>query len=173
MDRCADGHYPCMALDAIKALPIPAADNAVLFLWATVPILPQALEVMAAWGFTYKSAIFWEKDRAGTGYWVRNTIEILLIGTRGKVPAPLPGEQPPQLIEAPRGRHSEKPKIFAQEIERLYPNVPKLEMFGRGSARPGWDFSGQRSDGSIDLGGEPFGRGGGHQQRPDCRLHGQ
>ena len=64
--------------------------------------------------------------------------EILLIGTLGNIPAPSPGEQPPQLIAAPRGRHSEKPAIFAEHIERLYPNVPKLEMFAR-VARPGWD----------------------------------
>ena len=101
-------------------------------------MLPAALDVMAAWGFNYKSAMFWNKDRPGTGYWVRNTVEILLIGTRGNVPAPLPGEQPPQIVEAPRGRHSEKPDIFAEHIEKLYPNVAKLEMFAR-AARPGWD----------------------------------
>ena len=133
----ADNHYPTEEIEKIKRTRVPAADDAVLFMWATVPMLPQALEVMAAWGFHYKSAIFWEKDRAGTGYWVRNTVEILLIGTRGNVPAPSPGEQPPQVIRAPRGRHSEKPAVIAEEIERLYPNVPKIEMFAR-KARPGW-----------------------------------
>jgi N6-adenosine-specific RNA methylase IME4 len=142
--RLADDHYPCMATDQIKALAIPATDHAVLFLWATVPILPQALDVMAAWGFTYKSLIVWVKDRTGTGYWTLNKVELLLIGTRGNVPAPLPGDQPSQVIEAPRGRHSEKPVAFAEMIERLYPNVPKIEMFAR-KARPGWDVWGNEA----------------------------
>jgi N6-adenosine-specific RNA methylase IME4 len=141
MNRAADNHYPTMTLDAIKALRIPAAKNCVLFLWATVPMLPQALEVMTAWGFTYKSAWFWKKHCDGTGYWGRSRIEILLIGRRGNMPAPALGEQPPQVIEAPRGRHSEKPAIFAAIIEKLYPNVPKLEMFAR-SARNGWSVWG-------------------------------
>ena len=94
-----------------------------------------------AWGFGYRSAITWLKDKIGTGYWVRGQCEHLLIGTRGDVPAPAPGEQPPAIIEAPRGRHSEKPAIFADEIARLFPNVPKLEMFAR-EARPGWDVWG-------------------------------
>jgi N6-adenosine-specific RNA methylase IME4 len=145
MDWCADGHYPCMPTEAIKALRIPAADDAVLFLWSTPPMQPHALDVMAAWGFTHKSLIVWDKGRDGTGYWVRGRVEILLIGTRGKVPAPLPGEQPPQLIAAPRARHSEKPEIFAEIIEQLYPTVPKLEMFGRGEARPNWHIWGNEA----------------------------
>jgi N6-adenosine-specific RNA methylase IME4 len=143
-DRVADNHYPTMAEQAIAALPGPAADDCVLFLWATVPMLPQAIDVMRAWGFAYKSAIFWNKDRPGTGYWVRNTVEVLLIGTRGNVPAPNPGEQAPQVIEAPRGRHSEKPAIFAENIERLFPNTPKIELFAR-TARPGWDVWGNEA----------------------------
>jgi N6-adenosine-specific RNA methylase IME4 len=143
-DRVADNHYPTMDTPAIATLPIPAAADAVLFLWATVPMLPQAIDVMRAWGFTYKSAIFWNKGRAGTGYWVRNTVEVLLIGTRGNVPAPTPGEQPPQVIEAPRGRHSEKPAAFAEIIEKLYPNTPKIELFAR-TARPGWDVHGNEA----------------------------
>jgi N6-adenosine-specific RNA methylase IME4 len=96
---------------------------------------------MAAWGFTYKSSSTWVKDKAGTGYWVRGIVEHLLIGRRGDVPAPAPGDQFPGVIEAPRGRHSEKPDVFAEHIQRLFPNVPKLEMFAR-EARPGWDVWG-------------------------------
>jgi N6-adenosine-specific RNA methylase IME4 len=139
--RQNEQHYPSMALDDIKALPIPAAESCVLFLWATVPMLPEAIEVMKAWGFTYKSSSTWVKDKAGTGYWVRGIVEHLLIGRRGDVPAPAPGDQFPGIIEAPHGRHSEKPDIFAEHIERLFPNVPKLEMFAR-AARPSWDVWG-------------------------------
>jgi N6-adenosine-specific RNA methylase IME4 len=138
MDRAADNHYESMSLDEIKAIRVLAAPDCVLFLWATQPMLPQALEVMAAWGFTYVSHWVWEKDRIGLGYWSRNVHELLLIGTRGDVPAPLPGEQLESIIQAPRGEHSAKPEVFARIIEQMFPNVPKLEMFAR-SRRPGWD----------------------------------
>jgi N6-adenosine-specific RNA methylase IME4 len=136
-----ENHYPCMDVEQIKALKIPAADDCVLFLWAVIPMLPEACAVMAAWGFTYKSAYIWRKESPGIGYWAQSECEMLLIGTRGKVPGPGPGNQPPQVIEAPRGRHSEKPAVFAEHIARLYPNTPKLEMFAR-EPRPGWDVHG-------------------------------
>jgi hypothetical protein len=82
MDRAADNHYVTMALDEIKALPVPAAPDCVLFLCATALMLPQALETMAAWGFSYRTHLVWVKDRVGTGYWARNKHELLLIGTR-------------------------------------------------------------------------------------------
>jgi N6-adenosine-specific RNA methylase IME4 len=144
LDRAADNHYPTMQLDAIKTLEIPAASNCVLFLWATAPMLPQALDVMAAWGFEYRSHLIWEKDRTGTGYWVRNRHEPLLIGTRGHIPAPAPGDQSVSVIHAPVGEHSQKPEIFAQDIERLYPNVPKIELFAR-RHRAGWDSWGNEA----------------------------
>ena len=137
MDRAADNHYPTMDVEAIAAMDVPAADDCVLFLWATAPMLPQALDVMSAWGFAYKSQIIWAKDRIGTGYWARNKHEILLIGTRGNIPAPAPGTQPESIIQAPVGAHSAKPAIFAELIERLFPTLPKIEMFARIS-RPGW-----------------------------------
>ena len=73
MDRAADNHYPTSVLDVIKARDVPsiAAKDCVLFLWATIPMLPHALAVMAAWGFDYKSNYVWGKDRIGTGYWNR------------------------------------------------------------------------------------------------------
>jgi hypothetical protein len=67
MDRAAGNHYPTSSLEEIKALAVAsiAARDCALFLWATVPMLPQALDVMAAWGFTYKSSLAWAKDRIG------------------------------------------------------------------------------------------------------------
>ena len=121
------------------------------FLWATVPTLMQAGEVMAAWGFRYKSHIVWlkkdrkgEKDRAGTGYWNCCVHEILLIGTRGDIPARAQGTQQDSVVAAPIGEHSAKPEAFAEMIERLYPTLPKIELFARGKARPGWDPWGTR-----------------------------
>jgi N6-adenosine-specific RNA methylase IME4/ParB-like chromosome segregation protein Spo0J len=136
--RTAQEHYPTKSLDEIKAMTIPAAKDAVLFQWAWAPSLPGALEVMAAWGFKYVSHIIWEKDRVGMGYWVRSKHELLLIGKRGDIPAPAPGTQPESVIKAPVGRHSEKPEIFYSVIEKMFPGLPKLEMFARGAPRPGW-----------------------------------
>jgi N6-adenosine-specific RNA methylase IME4 len=141
MDRSAENHYPTQATAQIAGMKIAdkvAAKDCVLFLWATVPMLPQCLGVMFDWGFNYKSAIAWAKDKAGTGYWVCGQCELLLIGARGNIPAPAPGEQPPAIIEAPRGRHSEKPEIFYEIIEQLFPNLPRIELYAR-NKRKGWD----------------------------------
>ena len=142
MDRAADNHYPTSALEEIKALAVAsiAAPDCVLFLWATVPMLPQAHEVMAAWGFAYKSNFAWAKNRMGTGFWNRNKHELLLIGTRGHIPAPAMGTQAASLIEAPVRSHSEKPAVFYEIIERYFPTLPKIELHARSAvARPGWD----------------------------------
>lgn len=144
MDRAADNHYPTMTLGQIKALPVPAADDAVLFLWATVPMLPQALEVMDAWGFTYKSHFAWVKDRSGTGYWNRNKHELLLIGTRGNIPAPAPGEQYESVIEAKLQEHSRKPFHFREIIEETFPSLPRIELFAR-EQFDGWDAWGNEA----------------------------
>jgi len=140
MDRAADNHYPTSATDAIchRDVASIAADDCVLFLWATVPMLPDALAVMAAWGFAYKSHAIWAKDRIGTGYWFRNRHEILLVGTRGSIPAPAMGTQSESVIDAPVGAHSTKPEIFLEMIEAYFPNLPKIELNRRGPPRDGW-----------------------------------
>lgn len=140
MDRAADNHYPTSGTEAICARPVGdiAADDCALFLWATVPMLPDALRVMAAWGFEYKSHCIWAKDRIGTGYWFRNQHELLLVGTKGSVPAPAMGTQIASLVDAPVSRHSEKPDAFYTLIEGYFPTLPKIELNAR-AARPGWD----------------------------------
>jgi N6-adenosine-specific RNA methylase IME4 len=146
MDRAADNHYPTSELDDIKARDVAsiAAEDCVLFLWATAPMLPQALAVMSSWGFTYKSQAIWNKDRIGTGYWFRNKHEILLVGTRGEIPAPAMGTQSVSLIEAPTAEHSEKPEAFHAIIESYFPSLPKIELNAR-RARPGWDVWGNEA----------------------------
>jgi N6-adenosine-specific RNA methylase IME4/ParB-like chromosome segregation protein Spo0J len=144
MDRSADNHYPTMSMFDMLAIEIPAADDCVLFMWATVPMLPEALDLLHEWGFNYKSHICWIKDRQGTGYWTRNKHELLLIATKGNVPAPAMGTQPPSVIELPLGKHSEKPAFFADMISTLYPTTPKLEMFAR-VGRVGWDVIGNEA----------------------------
>lgn len=147
-DRSADNHYPTSALDEIFKRDVRsiAANDCVLFLWATVPMLPQALAVLAEWGFTYKSHFVWVKDKAGTGYWNRNKHELLLIGTKGEIPAPAPGTQFISAIAADVGEHSAKPEIFLQLIEKYFPTLPKIELNRRGPARLGWAAWGNEAE---------------------------
>jgi N6-adenosine-specific RNA methylase IME4 len=148
MDRAADNHYPTMPMVDLldmEVMRVAPAENCVLFCWATVPMLEQALAWMAHYGFTYRSHCAWVKDRVGTGYWFRNAHELLLVGVKGDVPAPAPGTQFPSVIEASVGKHSEKPEAFAAMIESLFPNIAKLEMFAR-APRAGWDSWGAEAE---------------------------
>lgn len=148
MDRAADNHYPTSATEIIAAREVAsiAADDCVLFLWATVPMLPAALQVMQAWGFEYKSHVTWDKIHIGTGYWFRNRHEMLLVGTRGDVPAPAMGSQFPSVIAIGRSDHSKKPDQFLELIENYFPTLPKIELNRRGPARPGWDAWGNETE---------------------------
>jgi N6-adenosine-specific RNA methylase IME4 len=136
-DWSPEQHYPTMPVEEIKALPVPAAEDAALFLWAVNGQLQEALEVMRAWGFTYKAKLTWVKPSIGLGHWVRYRDEVLLIGTRGKFPLPDEADRPDSVVEAPRRRHSEKPAVFYELIERMYPDATRVELFAR-SEWPGW-----------------------------------
>lgn len=144
-EKSPENHYPTMPTEEICGLLAElggvAAKDAVLFLWATNPMLLDGLKVMQAWGFTYKSHWVWDKEVAGTGYWGRDRHELLLIGTRGDAVAPLPGTQPETVHRERKGAHSAKPEYFASTISQLYPGVAKIELFAR-TARPFWDVWG-------------------------------
>ncbi len=141
-EKSAENHYPTMPTGAIcdlfAEIGSPAKADAVLFLWATNPMLPDALRVMEAWGFTYVHHWVWDKEIAGTGYWGRDRHELLLIGKKGQPVAPLPGTQPQTVHREAKGRHSAKPDFYAETIDKLYPGIPKLELFCR-APRPGWE----------------------------------
>jgi N6-adenosine-specific RNA methylase IME4 len=107
-------------------------------LWATGPKIKDALDVMEKWGFEYKTQMVWIKDRIGLGTWVRGQHELLLIGIKGDFPTPYESDRPPSVIQAPRGKHSEKPDIVYDIIEKMCPNRTYLEMFARGEAKKGW-----------------------------------
>jgi N6-adenosine-specific RNA methylase IME4 len=132
-----ENHYPTLSLEAISALAVPAAECAVLFLWAVNGLLDEAQAVMRAWGFACKTNIVWVKPSIGLGKWARNRHELLLLGCKGGHPPPDPEDLPDSVIEAPRGRHSQKPEVFYRLIERMYPRASKLELFAR-TSRPGW-----------------------------------
>ena len=138
--------YPTMDLDEIKALPIDelAEDRAHLYLWVPNALLAEGLEVMKAWGFTYKGNIVWYKTRIdggpdgrGVGFYFRNVTEILLFGVRGKNIRTLkPGRTQVNIIATRKREHSRKPDEQYKIIEACSPG-PFVELFAR-SKRDGW-----------------------------------
>ena len=130
LNRSFENHYPTMTLDEIQALPVSklATDDAVLFLWAISAMLPDAIDVMRAWGFSYKSHAVWVKNQVGMGFWFRNQHELLLVGTRGDMPLPIEKNRLPSVISGPRQEHSQKPARVYQIIEQMYPDLPKIEL---------------------------------------------
>lgn len=141
--RSVENHYPTMTVAEISALDVPAAEDAVLFLWATNPLLREALAVMGAWGFEYRTNACWVKDRFGMGYYVRGQHELLLIGKRGEIRAPEPADRPSSVLAADRREHSRKPDEFYDLIERMYPEHSKVELFAR-RPRGGWESWGNQ-----------------------------
>lgn len=142
----ADKHYSTMSLEDIKALPVReiAADDCALFLWATFPMLREALDVIQAWGFAYKTAAFvWAKQNRrtqgwfwGLGNWTRSNAELCLLATRGKPKRVSAGIH--SLVVAPVGLNSAKPPQVREQIVRLMGDVPRVELFARERAE-GWD----------------------------------
>lgn len=144
--RAVENQYPTMDLDAICRLPVPqlATEDAVLFLWGTSPKLVEALRVIEAWGFTYRTCAVWHKPQIGMGYYFRQQHELLFVATRGNLPAPAPADRIGSVITADRTAHSAKPVEFAEAIERMYPTLPKIELFSR-VPRDGWAVWGNQS----------------------------
>lgn len=148
--RGADRHYKLMTVKEIMSLPVTnlAEDNCHLYLWTTNNYLPSALEVMKAWGFTYKTVITWGKDKIGLGQYFRGQTEHCIFGVRGNLPYKINDgkrQQGATLILAPRTIHSKKPGEMRAMIEKVsYP--PFVELFARNSA-PGWDSFGNQIDG--------------------------
>lgn len=146
--RAPEAHYSTLSLDAIKALPVAAhaATDCVLLLWACDPLLPQALEVIDAWGFQYKTVgFYWTKLNKsgngvfmGLGYWGRCNPEQCLLATRGHPKRK--SKNVPKLVQSPRREHSRKPDEVVERIERLL-DGPYLELFSR-QGRVGWDAFG-------------------------------
>lgn len=157
--RNASAKYDTMNADNIAQMPVGnlAAPDCVLFIWITWPRLVEALVVINAWGFTYKTCGFaWLKAhggqvemfrddidaQVGMGYWTRANSEVCLLATRGK-PKRLNADVRQGII-APRREHSRKPDGVHERIERLVAG-PYLELFAR-QQRPGWTSWGNQTD---------------------------
>jgi N6-adenosine-specific RNA methylase IME4 len=135
--RAIENHYPSMELEEIKALRIPSDTDSVLYLWATAPKLEEALQVLNAWGFTYKTCAVWDKERKGMGYWFRIQHELLLVGVKGNFATPEPENRFDSIFRSPREEHSKKPEIVYEMIEQMFPTAKYLEVFAR-NIREGW-----------------------------------
>jgi len=143
-------HYPTMTNEDICKIIPPSEDNSVLYLWATAPKLLEALEVMKAWGFKYKTQAVWDKTWVGMGYWFRGQHEILMVGVKGKFSPPIPTLRESSVYREKKSKHSKKPQYFRELIIRQFPNATKLEMFARESGN-GFDVWGNEVESDIAL----------------------
>lgn len=136
-------HYDTMTVDQICDMDIPSAKNAVLFMWATAPKLKEAMRVMEAWGFEYKTNAVWDKVKVAgrgawkSGYWFYGRHELLLVGTKGQFSPPLEDVRQESVITEPRTKHSKKPECIYEIIESYFPNHTRIELFAR-QTREGW-----------------------------------
>lgn len=158
-ERGAEFKYPVMTLNDIMELPVEklAADDCVLFLWATMPLLPEALNVLQAWGFTYKTVAFtWCKKTKhgkwhwGMGNWTRSNPELCLLGLRGK-PKRISASVH-SVVDDQIGRHSAKPDTVRQRIVNLMGDLPRIELFARDKVS-GWHAWGNEVDSDVEIGG--------------------
>ena len=137
-------HYPTMTLQAICDLPIRdmADDNSVLFLWATSPLLENALRVISSWGFKYKTSFVWDKVKHNFGHYNSVRHEFLLIATKGSC-TPDAKELHDSVISIERTEHSAKPEYFRELIDQMYVHGKRVELFARKTAK-GWESWGNQ-----------------------------
>jgi N6-adenosine-specific RNA methylase IME4 len=136
----ADVPYPTKPLDEIKRVGkvIPADDNCALFMWATAPMMDDAIDVLRAWGFEYRNSMIWDKQSPQPGNPILGQHEILLFGVRGTLPQTPARARPASVYSEARTAHSAKPESFYEIIEGLYPGLRYLEMYARDRGRPDW-----------------------------------
>ncbi|WP_246175653.1 MT-A70 family methyltransferase [Bradyrhizobium paxllaeri] len=145
MDRHASNHYPTAAeahtpeeiVERTKERASVAADDSALFMWVPNPFLSTGIKVLELRGYRYVTNWAWTKDGLGTGYWNRETHELLLLGIKGNLPCPAMGEQWPSSKHGERREHSQKPDWQYELIEAYFPTLPKIELNAR-SGRAGW-----------------------------------
>lgn len=135
--KSAVAHYATMSIEEIAALPVGAlaSRDALVWLWATWPRLPEALSVMKGWGFRYVTGGAWNKRLWGTGYRLRSVCEPFLIGVAGDPRTD--GRSVPNFIEEKRRKHSQKPEEAYRLCEQMMPGARRIEVFSR-KDRKGW-----------------------------------
>ena len=145
--------YPTLSLEEIINIPVKtiAAEKSHLYLWVPNALIEEGLQVLKAWGFTYKTNLIWYKirkdggpDGRGVGFYFRNVTEMVLFGVRGKIRTLAPGRSQVNVITARKREHSRKPDELYDIIEECSPG-PYLEMFARG-AREKWAVWGNQAE---------------------------
>lgn len=157
MDRHASNHYvtaadaqtPEAIVERQRERMQVAADDCIHLMWCPASFNAIALKVMELQGFAYVSQFVWIKPHIGTGFWVRDKHELLLIGVKGKIPCPAMGDQFDSAIPADKGEHSEKPDFQYEIAEHYFPNLPKIELNAR-RARPNWDSWGLDAPDNVE-----------------------
>ena len=158
-----DHEYETQSLEWIKKLPVAdfCEKDAVLFLWAVSPLLPQAFEVIEAWGFKWKTLAFvWVKETSGLyavtvsnlGRWTMGGAELCLLATRGKPKRVCANVR--QVLYETRTSHSKKPEEVRRRIVKLMGDIPRIELFARQKTE-GWDVWGNEVDSDIELAVKP------------------
>lgn len=158
----ASDKYKVNQIEEIKNLPFAelVEENAVCFMWATVPLMPEAFEVLRAWGFDYKTMLTWKKRHLGMGYWFRGSCEHLLLGVKGDVKCFK--MQKENFHESKVGKHSQKPHYFreliSEAVKQSFTEPKKLELYARSREGffpdyeyEGWDVYGNEVNNSIEL----------------------
>lgn len=136
--RKIENQYPTMAVDEICEMPLPEiSEDALLLMWATAPKLLEALTVIDAWGFSYKTHAAWDKEKFGMGYWFRGQHELLLVATKGSFSPPPPEYRYSSIYKEARQGHSLKPEFYYEWIEKSFQGN-KIELFAR-NKRHGWE----------------------------------
>src|SRR5262249_13279545 len=145
-NRQIENHYPTATVEQIcdhchdtKLFPA-LAEDCVLFLWATAPMLREALQVMEAWGFEYKTGAVWDKKKLGMGYWFRGRHELLLVGTKGEAKPPEEALRVASVFEEERKGHSAKPQCVYEALAAMFPKAKRFEMYQR-QTRKEWPGS--------------------------------
>ncbi len=144
-------HYGTVTLDDLKRLPVEriAAGNSLLFLWATNPHLDQAIDLGKSWGFKWATVAFvWDKVRVNPGFYTMSQCELCLVFKKGKIPRPRGARNVRQFLSEKRGAHSRKPEEARRRIERMFPELRKIELFARGPAPKNWTCWGSEADGA-------------------------
>jgi N6-adenosine-specific RNA methylase IME4 len=141
-----ENKYQTLSLQDICEMKVPAAENAVLYLWTTAPKLQEALEVIKAWGFEYKSNMVWDKQSLGMGYWFRGQHELLLVAIKGPFSPPEESLRIPSVYSEKKTKHSRKPQIIYEWLEKWFPNRKYLELFSRHQFSPLWTVYGDQLD---------------------------
>lgn len=146
LGRSAESHYPTMSIEDICSLPIEKITDkdSILFMWVTFPTLKEALKVIEAWGFEYKTAGFvWIKQNKktptlfwGMGFWTRANAELCIIATKGHPKRKSAGVH--QVIMSRIEEHSKKPDETRKRIVELVGDLPRIELFAR-QQTDGWD----------------------------------